>query len=234
MCNKKNVGSSPAQRQLVHRFVDWGIVEQRLQRFPAIGRAFPVELLKEYQETQPFYCHYMAWRLSTWSSESFFARLDELLDGAAKLPNWSAEKPLLMSPEFSAFWSLVWQLQVAEYLCEIGSSVQWASSGGPDLSVQVESETWYVECYTYHKSFGLALFIEELLQQLDASIRIQYDLCKPFRLPQNRECSGFLDRTLSDFTDPAFIERARFKALSQHPILLHSTHENSLVIYMEG
>jgi hypothetical protein len=225
---------NPAQRQLVHRFIDWGIVEQRLQRFPAIDRAFPVELLRSHQETPPYYCHYMAWRLGTWNSESLFVRLDELLAGAEKLPSWSAEKPLLKSPDFSCFWSLVWQLQVAEYLLEIGSGVQWASSGGPDLSAQVESETWYVECYTYHKSFSLVLFIEELLQQVDGSIRVQYDLCMPFSLPKDRARSEFLDRTLSDFINPAYIERARSMALVQYPVVLLTECENSLVVYMEG
>jgi hypothetical protein len=229
----KVVAPNPAQRQLVHKFIDWKIVENRLQRFPAIRRAFPVELLKSCQETPPFYCHYMAWRLGTWKSESFFVRLDELLTGAEKMPDWPAEKSLLKSPDFSVFWSLVWQLQVAEYLCEIGSDVKWAPSG-PDLSAQVESEAWYIECYAYRKSFGLMLFIEELLQEVDASIRVQYDLCKPFSLPTNNDRSSFLDRALSNFTNPAYIERARSMALVKYPVLLRPKGEDSLVVYMEG
>ena len=224
---------NPAQRQLVHEFIDWELVEQRLQRFPAIGRAFPIECLLSRQDTPPYYCHYMAWRLGTWNSESLFARLDELLAGAEKLPSWSAEASLLKSADFSEFWSLVWQLQMAEYLCQIGSSVQWAPSG-PDLSAQVESETWYVECYTYRKSFGLMLFIEELLLKVDNSIRVQYDLCMPFSLPTDHARSEFLDRTLSDFTTPGHIKRARSMALKEYPVLLLPKCGNSLVVYMEG
>ena len=224
---------NPAQRQLVHELIDWEIAEQRLQRFPAIGRAFPVECLRSHQETPPYYCHYMAWRLGPWNSESLLARLDELLAGAEKLPCWSAKASQLKSADFSEFWSLVWELQVAEYLCRIGSGVQWASSG-PDLSAQVEAETWYVECYTYRKSFGLMLFIEELLQQLDGSIRVQYDLCMPFSLPTDCARSGFLDRTLSDFTNPTYIKRARSMALVKYPVLLSPKCENSLVVYMDG
>jgi hypothetical protein len=226
--------SNPTQRQLIYKFINWDIVEKRLQLFSAIGRAFPVKLLRSHQETPPYYCHYMAWRLGTWESESLFARLDELLTGAEKLPCWSGETPLLKSPDFSDFWSLVWQLQVAEYLRGIGTNVQWALSGGPDLSVQIESETWYVECYSYRKSFGLMLFIEELLRQVDRSIRVQYDLCMPFSLPTDGERSEFLDRTLSNFTDPAYINDARAKALVQYPVLLHPRGKNSLVVYMEG
>lgn len=231
----KVIDPNSAQRQLVHGFIDWKIVERRLQRFPAIERAFPVERLKSCQETPPYYCHYMAWRLGTWNNDSSFARLDELLAGAEKLPCWAAEKPLLKSPDFSDFWSLVWQLQVAEYLCRIGSDVKWARSGGPDLSAKIGSETWYVECYAYRKSFGLLLFIEELLQQVDASLRVQYDLCMPFSLPTNDARSEFLDRMLSDFTKPEYIEHARSMALKKYPVLLLPPKgKNSLVVYMEG
>ena len=226
--------SKPARRQLIEKFIDWRIIERRLQRFSAIDRAFPLKLLKSCQDVPPYYCHYMAWRLGTWESDSSFARLDELLTGAEKLPCWSGEKPLLTSPDFSEFWSLFWQLQVAEYLSEIGTNVQWALKGGPDLSVQIESETWYVECYSYRKSFGLMLFIEELLQQVDSSIRVEYDLCLPFSLPTDHERSGFLDRTLAEFTNPAYIKRARAKALAQYPVLLQPKGENSLVVYMDG
>lgn len=122
---------------------------------------------------------------------------------------------------------------MAEYLCDIGSDVKWAPSG-PDLSAQLGSETWYVECYTYRKSFGLMLFIEELLQQVDASIRVGYDLCMPFSLPRNQDCSHFLDSILSDFSNPSYIDRARFKALINYPVILLPKSENGLVIYMGG
>lgn len=231
----KVIDSNPAQRQLVHEFIDWKIVEQRLQRFPAIGRAFTVDHLRSCQETAPFYCHYMAWRLGTWNNESSFARIEELLAGAEKLPCWAAELSNWKSPDFSNFWSLIWQLQVAEYLCEIGSNVKWAPSGGPDLSAKVGSETWYVECYAYRKSFGLLLFIEELLQQVDASLRVQYDLCMPFSLPTDDARSEFLNRTLSDFTKPEYIDRARSMAQKKYPVLLlPPKDENSLVVYMAG
>ena len=128
--------ASAAQRQLVHRFINWELVERRLQRFPAIGCAFPIDRLRSREETPPYYCHYIAWRLGTWSDESLFARLDRLLAEAKELPHWSAEASLLASADFADFWSLVWQLQVVEYLRVIGTDVRWAKSG-PDLSVTV-------------------------------------------------------------------------------------------------
>ena len=221
-----------AQRQLVRKVIDWEAVERRLQRFPAIGRAFSVDLLKSGEETPPYYCHYMAWRLGTWSNESLFARLDGLLDGARELPDWPAERPLLESADFSDFWSLVWQLQVAEYLRGIGTDVRWAASG-PDLSVRVESERWFVECYAYRKSFGLMLFLEEVLARLDPSIRVAYNVCTPFSLPTDRERSGFLHSMLSPFLDPRFVDDARSRSTHQYPVVL-GRHDSGLIVYMEG
>lgn len=40
----------PAQREWVHRLLDWRRVEARSERFPAIGRTFPLALLREYEE----------------------------------------------------------------------------------------------------------------------------------------------------------------------------------------
>lgn len=221
-----------AQRQLVHAHIDWSAVDGRLQQFPAIGRAFSAARLRAGGETPPYYCHYMAWRLGTWTNEALFGRLDGLLAAAEGIPDWSSEAPLLGSADFSDFWSLVWQLQMAEYLRGIGSHVRWAASG-PDLSVQVESERWFVECYAYRKSFGLMLFLEELLARIDPSIRVAYDMCMPFSLPTNHERSGFLHSMLSPFRESTFVEQARSSAVHQYPVIL-GRHNSGLVVYMEG
>ena len=227
---------NPAQRQLVHGFIDWDLVERRLNKFHSIQRSFPLDILKKYGEKPPYYCHYMAWRLGTYASESLFVRLDELFAIAEKLPNWVNEKSLLQSPDFSDFWSLVWQLQMAEYLCKIGSNVQWGSvTGGPDFSVEIESKVHYVECYVYRKSFGLMSFIEELLQRLDSSIRVHYDLYMPLSLTgKYANIESFLDHILTDFISPAYIAHAKSAALVKHPVVLYPKCNQGLTIYMEG
>lgn len=224
--------SNPSQRQLVRRFIDWDVVEHRLQRFAAVGRAFPIRLLRSREGTPPYYCHYMAWRLGTWTDESLLQRLEGLLTEAEKLPEWRAKSALLESADFSDFWSLVWELQVAEYLCSIGSEVQWAASG-PDLAVAIGSEKWFVECYVYRKSFGLMLFIEEVLTCVDPSIRVEYNLCMPFSLPNDKERSGFLHSLLSPFLDRTLVEDARARSTREYPVLL-GCHDSSLTIYMDG
>lgn len=65
-----------AQQQLVNQRMNWTRVEDRLDRLHAIARAFPLDRLKAGGESPPYYCHYMGWRLGTWSDEAPFERLD--------------------------------------------------------------------------------------------------------------------------------------------------------------
>lgn len=76
----------PAQREFVHRLIDWERIRVRCERYPAIRRAFPVPQMQARSEDPPYYCHYMAWRLGTWERETPFQRLDELLVGAEGCP----------------------------------------------------------------------------------------------------------------------------------------------------
>ena len=225
----------PAQRQLVHQLIDWERVGYHYKRYPAIGRAFPLEKLKRGCESPPYYCHYMAWRLGTWTDEDepLFQRLEELLCCAEALPDWKSEEPLLSNTDFGAFWSLVWQLQVAEYLCTVGSDVRWAKSG-PDLSVQVGGERWFVECYTYQKSFGLLEFLNELLENIDPAVCTRYDRCLPFQLPCGTGWTEFLDEILSPFLDPAYLTNAKECAKHEYPVVLYKHPSSSLYVYVEG
>ena len=224
----------PTQRHFVHQLIDWDRVKCRLELYPAIGRTFSLEILKKHEERPPYYCHYMAWRLGTWEDESLFQRLEELLCCAEELDHWGHEKKSLVnSPNFGEFWSLIWQLQVAEYLCEIGTEVHWTKSG-PDLTAIVGRERWFVECYTYHKSFGLFLFLEELLLKIDPSLRTSYDLCLPFQLPQGSDRTPFLDTILSPFLAPTYLTIKKREAEQQYPVLLHEGSNSSPYVYVEG
>ena len=225
--------SRPAQRTLVHRLIDWSMVGDLCSKYPAIGKAFPLKRLQEYKESDPYYCHYMAWRLGTWGDIAFFKRLDELLSGAEQMPNWKEEKNLLTSTDFSEFWSLLWQLQVAEYLRTIGEDVRWAKSG-PDLSFIFKGERWYVECYTLRKSFGLLSFLDELLTLHDSSIELSYDFCLPLRLAQNKERSQFLNEVISPFLKPNYLDNAKSAAQKAYPVILYKHPSSSLQIYVEG
>ena len=198
-------------RFFVHELIDWNRVRHRLERYPAIGRAFPYETLESYSDKAPYYCHYMAWRLGTWNTESYFDNLATLLCRAEKLPNWEHESSLLDQPDYGAFWSLVWQLQVAAYLCKVGENVRWGeTAGGPDLSVHIDGEQWFVECYCMQKSYGLLEFLQECLSKiLRISVQDDYRRYLRMSLPQGSEIVGFLDQHLKPFCCPAYRDRAR-------------------------
>ncbi len=224
----------PAQREIVHQLIDWKRVKSRCEYYPAIGRTFPIEMLKEHSDNPPYYCHYMSWRLGTWEDESQFERLDELLCCAEALPCWELEKRSLVgSADFAEFWSLIWQLQVAEHLCQVGTDVCWAASG-PDLSVKVGDEQWYVECYTPRKSFVLLNFFEELLQKYNSDIHVYYDLCLPFQLPRDSDREPFLHEVISRACDPNNLAKAKAKAKQEYPVPLYKHSESSLYVYMVG
>lgn len=221
----------PAQRQFVKRYIDWQKVESRLERFHNIATAFPLNRMRSCN-AEPYFCHYMAWRLGTWNRDELFERFDELLGAAQDLPNWPHEQGRLGSVDFSDFWSDIWPLQMAEYLRKIGSGVSWHKSG-PDLSVDIDGAKWFVECYVYRKSFGLTLFLREVLERIDPSIRVVYNLCKPLNLPTDNHRLAFLDSVLSPFLDPGFIEGARLHSANAYPDVLYQ-QEGGLTIYYEG
>lgn len=224
---------SPIHRRLVEESIDWQLVECRRSKYPAIGRAYGLKMLVSGSARPPYYCHYMAWRLGTWRSEALFVRIAELLGVAESLPNWEHERQLLFSCEFADFWSLMWQMQVAEYLTMVGSDVRWAESG-PDLSVLVDGRRWYVECYAPRKSFGLLEFVEELLGHVDPDLRAHYDLCMPFQLPRESERNGFIDSIFGSSLTAEKIAGAKNVAKAKSPVILYADPSSSLKVYLEG
>ncbi|MXX75717.1 MAG: hypothetical protein F4210_13725 [Holophagales bacterium] len=227
----------PAQREWVHRLLDWKLVEARRERFPAIRRTFPLTLLRKHEERAPYYSHYMSWRLSTWRDEALLERLEELLLCAEALPNWKQEKASLVgSRDYSEFWSLVWQLQMAEYLSSVGSEVAWGSqkAPSPDLSAVVDGQRCFVECYVPRKSFGLLNYIEDVVSRVDESICVSYDSCLPFRLAGSSNVTDFIDQVLKQCLDPNRLAEAKGEAEEQYPVVLFKDEHSSLYVYVEG
>lgn len=226
--------ASAAQQVLVERFLSWPQVEARLSKFPAIARAFPRSLLLGRRDTAPYFCHYMAWRLGTFQDERLVLRLNELLELAENLTNWKHEQALLEGGDFSDFWSLVWQLQVAEYLSCQGINVSW-NTAGPDLSVEVDGQKLFVECYVYRKSFGVELFVGELLQLLGSDLRVSHDPCLPLSLPRDAaSLSNELSSLMSPLVDSKALAAMRDLAQSCYPIVLSRASQSTLTISLEG
>ena len=226
--------ASAAQQILVERFLSWPRLEARLSRFPAIARAFPHSLLLGRRVAAPYFCHYMAWRLGTFQDEHLILRLNELLEHAESLPNWKHEQALLQGGDFADFWSLVWQLQVAEYLSSQGVNVSW-NTAGPDLSVEIGGRKLFVDCYVYRKSFGVKLFVEELLQLLGSDLRVSHDPCLPLSLPNDTaSLSDELSSLMSPLLDSNYLAAMRRRAQTCYPIVLSRASQSTLAISLEG
>ena len=205
-------------KHFVHKLIDWERVNDRLAHYPAIREAFSMEVLRAAHESPPYYCHYMAWRLGTWSAESegCLANLDTLLASAAELPDWKNEKTMLDNREYATYWSLLWQLQVAAKLRAVGRNVRWGGSdGGPDLSVDVDGQRWYVECYVMRKSYFLLQFLQECLSKiLGLSVQDDYPLFSRMSLPQAAQHAQFLDEKLEPYCDASRCEEASAKCVT--------------------
>jgi len=214
MVDQMSRGSCPESptKHFVHKLIDWERVNQRLERYPAIRDAFSMEVLRAAEESPPYYCHYMAWRLGTWrvARERFLVKLNNLLANAVKLPNWENEKSVLNDGEYATYWSLLWQLQVAEKLRSVGRNVMWAGpEGGPDLSVDVDGQRWHVECYVMRKSYFLLHFLLECLSTiLDVDVQYDYRRFARMSLP---EAGQFLDDKLEPYCDASRREEASGK-----------------------
>ena len=212
--NRRSCQESPT-KHFVHKLIDWERIDQRRERFPAIRDAFSMEVLRAAEETPPYYCHYMAWRLGTWSveSEGCLANLDNLLASAAEIPNWENEESVLKNGEYATYWSLLWQLQVAAKLRAVGRNVTWAGpDGGPDLAGEVDGERWHVECHVPRKSYFLLQFLQECLSKiLDLSVQEDYPHFARMSLP---EPSQFLDDKFEPYCDASRREAASEKCVT--------------------
>jgi hypothetical protein len=209
---------SYAQENLVGRFLSWERVEARREKYPSLGRCFSTQLLKK--ASPPYFCHPMAWRLGAWHDEADLAYLDRLFATGANTPGWlSASKSLRGSCDFAEFWSLVWELQVAEMFRSRGAPVAWMRSG-PDLMVTVSEETFFVECTALRGPFAMLEFIEEVLHHIDPSFCVEWAKYLEVIVPEDNERTGFLDELLAPFVDSDWVKAQQAAARKAYAIHL--------------
>jgi hypothetical protein len=213
-------------RKLVSQLVSNDLIEQRLKKYPEIASHFSKHIEKCC--TQGRYCHQMAWRLGTWTSEPIFGRLDQLLGLAKAMPGWSGEQGMLANPQYSNFWSLFWQLQVAEWLVSLGFSPKW-NNPGPDLLVEVEGQSVWLECYSMVGLYEPVEFLSEILPAIHPDLEVDY---APSGNP------GAVDEVLPESCVitveselPAAVEKAR---TGQWPILLYASSDGAVTVRLYG
>lgn len=216
------------------RDIDWDLVQDRLSDLPAIASSFPIEMLRSCEEVQPYHCHYMAWRLVHLHLAQL-GRIDELIAMGASFDGWKFERNLLSDPDFAAFWSFLWQLQVAEFLASRKYRVSWQKSG-PDLVAKGADQLVFVECYCYRKSFGVYLFLEEALRAIHPQLRITRQSFLPFTLPHDRlGVSALLDECLEPLLEDAYLAAKLEETTRRWPVVLRpATERGKFVIYLEG
>lgn len=231
--NNKN-SQNRSQKILVERFIDWDQIERRLGQYPAINEKFPLKLLRSQSDSRPFYCHFMAWRLGTWRDESVFIRWNELLEFAKNhFQDWDVKK-LSNDHNFSVFWSLLWELQSAEYLSTYFKSVRHQSEG-PDFFIEEGGRIINIECYTPRKSYGVLEFINELLRKLGADCKSYHTPYMEFALP-NKDVD--IDLELSALFEPFLnddkLHELRVRAAAEHPVIVSQSSNRLLTIYLDG
>jgi len=224
-----------AQQTFVERFLDWNKVHERLKNYNSIRKYYGEDIFHSCSDKPPYYCHYIAWRLGTWHDDHLFEIFDSLLGVAAELPNWEREfSSFKASCDFAEYWSLLWQLQVGYFFATKENSVSW-NPDGPDLEVNTKEGIFFVECYSFRKSFGIEEFIREIFSHLDRRIRVVHRSYMPFQLPQNKDTEGFLNDLFSPYLDKAFIEKKRMEAKKSYPIPLPvPSGSKNFHVFLEG
>ena len=191
-----------SHQQLIAKYADWDLAQERLKKFQTIGSHFDISTFSSAKDTPPYYCHPIGWRLATWSDNAFH-RLNTLLALARSIPGWKAEFGRLKSQrDFGFFWALSWQLECALYFKERGAELSWTREG-PDLIVTGPTDRFYVECYTYQKTFAIEQYVEEIMKRLSSKIHVSH---KPFqKFTRPHDLDNCLDTLFKPFLNRAFL-----------------------------
>ena len=77
-------------------------------------------------------------------------------------------------------------MQVAKYFHQKrGVTVEWyKQKSGPDLSIQYDDKTFYVECYNFSKSFTVEVYMAELFREISSDIKVDHQSFLNFSLPK--------------------------------------------------
>lgn len=225
----------PAHKIFIHKFLDWNKAQDRLRHYKHIANYYDIRYLKKCSEKPPYYCHYLAWRLGTWETESLFQFLDDLLALGSSLTNWESNKNLLKSYNFDDFWGLVWQLQMAKFFSTKNDvRVEWLDSG-PDLKIVTKERDIFIECYTYRKSFGIEEFIGEIFRHIHPNITVRHTRYIKFSLPKNSNLESFLNDIFVHYTDTEFLQAKVKEAEREWPVILPvPSGIDNLYIYLDG
>lgn len=201
-----------AQEELVTQNMDWSHVEAVLANYPNLGRFFTLEELQENQPP-PYFCHYLAFRITKWrehGGERYLELFDKLVAKGTETDGWNEYR--LSDASYDSYWTILWELQVADALQrhpDIGE-VRWLPQG-PDLQCCVDGAPCYVECYVYQKQYARLHYIEDLLQLLSPHFDVTHSISVRVCLPS--DIRSFFDNLFRPFAeDSFFLDRLKREA----------------------
>ena len=222
-------------RKFVRNIVDSLDITNIHNKYPCIARHFPPHVLAKYSDVPPYYCHYMLWRLSTLRNTRL-ERLETLLQCAEKIPGWRQEAPsLLNSRDFAEYWSLLWQLQIAEFLLSRGFDIRWGSKGPDIIASKKDGAPLFIECLCPRKQYGKLTFLEELLSQIDPRLKVTKHIFLPLQIHDESDFAIGLESIVDWLTRPGQIESLESQARRSYPVRIPSPdHWTNLTVYFEG
>jgi len=226
----------PAHKVIINNYLDWNLVQTRLNTYKNINDCFSLKQLQSCSEKPPYYCHYMGLRLGTWKHENWFSFFDNLLEIGKQIKGWQDKSKIPKGCDFDNFWSFIWELQVANlFFTYPDLKLEWTKSG-PDLQATIDHQDVYIECTTYHKSFGLEEFINELFMCISPDILVTHAPFMKFSLPKNNdEVRIFLEELFSPFLDRSYLIAKIDEAKLHSPIILNSSSgEYNFYVYLEN
>lgn len=208
--------SNPSNKVIIDRNFNWDLVAQRLRKFPHIGQVYKIDELRGCDNTPPYYCHYLGWRLGTWLDEGLFQYFDRLLETGMRLNGWNINR-IPRDSEYGNYWSFVWELQVASIFSEITSlsELSWQETG-PDLHWSNGRTNCYIECTVYRKSFSIEKYIEELLYTIHPLFRVSHLSCTRLSLTTT-DLSVLFKSIFSPLIDNGNVERALHNSFDKSP-----------------
>jgi hypothetical protein len=213
----------PSYAALVHSLIDWDRVERELNGFRAISSHFPLDAIR-CQINSPFFCHFLLLRLALYRNSALLNNFEELLQLASQFPGWNSEFKNLQDGPYDRYFSMLWQLQVAQFLYASGATLEWNGSW-PDLKISYRKKEFFAECYVHYKMLGMESFIMDILNHKDGNLQLtrRYSLAIPEKYRhslQDKAC--ILESLLGPLSDTGYMQSCRQKAGIEWPVEVSS------------
>lgn len=240
-------------KNLIERIVASRGCEDRLRfratRYDKLAKYanLPTTLQEISNDQPPWYCHGLAFRMATYSSEDTFARLNDLLGQAENSSGWEREYQEWNSENdhwaarWDKFFHFLWMLQCYEYFHKSECTVTFPLTNidqTPDLKIKdKDGDCLYAECRVYSKWWFNEIFLDDLLRLIDENLMIRRihnlrirDSSNP--LSNKRRCENL--ELIAQNLSKENIEKAQDEAAKKSPYTIFENEGLEIIIHGEG